>query len=142
MQLSFVKDEDDAWANNLKSQLCVYGNERTRWRTGSSQLGKLKCSRIYNVRELPQQRYIQKYSSGSELPIIHAEKVGIFIGAHQPIWREKLTRLIDRFCEIPQWSCFFCDQTSNYRGKYRVLGEFDNLSGSKREGDPLHLFRC
>ena len=119
VQLPFVKDEDDAWANNLKVN-CAFmamrehggGPIHLNWET--------KCSTIFNVRELPQQRFIQKYSSGSELPIIHTDKVGIFIGSHQPIG-EKLTKLIDRFCEIHN-GAVFCDQTSNYRGKYRVLG--------------------
>ena len=74
---SFCEDEDDAWANNLKVN-CAFmamrehggGPVHLNWET--------KCSRIYNVRELPQQRYIQKYSSGSETSNHSCRKSGNF----------------------------------------------------------------
>lgn len=53
-----------------------------------------------------------------EFPVINADKVGIFVGAHAE-WSEKLTCMIDAFCEAYN-GVVFCDHTSNYHGKYRI----------------------
>ena len=46
-------------------------------------------------------------------------RVGIFVGAHVK-WDDELLKLVDKFCEAYD-GVVLCDQTSNYRGKFRVF---------------------
>lgn len=73
----------------------------------------------FSVKEISFVRKIQRFSLGDTLPEIDAAKVGVFVGAHVK-WSEELTEVVDKFCEVYN-AVVFCDQTSNYKGKYRVL---------------------
>lgn len=73
----------------------------------------------FSVKEISFVRKIQRFSMGDTLPEIDATKVGVFVGAHIK-WSEELTEVVDKFCEVYN-AAIFCDQTSNYKGKYRVL---------------------
>ena len=119
VQLPMVQCEEDAWANNLKVNQVLLSAKRgmggpvhINWTTG--------CSTDYSRKELPAQRVIRRYSKGDVLPKITEEKVAVFVGAHMPM-NERFTAAIDRFCEKYN-GVVLCDQTSNYRGKYRILG--------------------
>jgi 2-succinyl-5-enolpyruvyl-6-hydroxy-3-cyclohexene-1-carboxylate synthase len=46
--------------------------------------------------------------------------VAVFVGAHRP-WTPEETACLDRFCEVND-AVVFCDHTSGYHGKYRILG--------------------
>lgn len=63
-------------------------------------------------------RKIDFYTLHDSLPEL-VGRVGIFVGAHEEMDMQ-LTNLIDKFCSTYD-ACVFCDHTSNYRGKYRVL---------------------
>lgn len=76
-------------------------------------------SRNFTVKELPKVRVINRVGSQDPLPQLQGKKVGIFVGAHKK-WTEKLTQAVDSFCEKYN-GVVFCDHTSNYRGKYRIL---------------------
>ena len=115
--LPMVQGEEDAWANNLKVNQALLAAKKGQpvhinWTTG--------CSTDYSRKELPSQRVIQRTVMGDAMPEITEERVGIFIGAHLPM-SERLTTAIDRFCEKYN-GVVLCDQTSNYRGKYRLNG--------------------
>ena len=73
----------------------------------------------FSVKELKRIRHIVRYESYNELPEIPAGNVSIFVGAHRPFTNEE-TAAVDAFCEKYN-GVVLCDQTSNYRGKYRVL---------------------
>lgn len=73
----------------------------------------------FSIKELAPARVINRYTQNDVLPSIPKGKVGIFIGAHVRM-SDELTILIVRFCEIHN-AAVFCDHTSNYKGKYRVL---------------------
>lgn len=138
--LPMVQSEEDAWANNLKVNQALLSMRRgegrpvhINWTTG--------CSTDYSLKELPQQRVIRRFFSGDALPEITEEKVAIFIGAHLPM-DEQLTDAIDGFCEKYN-GVVLCDQTSNYRGKYRVLGNLvanQELSRSPLTAMPLMIY--
>lgn len=70
--------------------------------------------------ELPSYRCIRRVADSSKLPVLPSGKVAVFVGAHAP-FDDELTNLVDSFCDAHD-AVVFCDQTSNYRGKYRVLG--------------------
>lgn len=75
-------------------------------------------SKIYNVKELPAVRVIRRIGCSDGRPPITQGRVGIFVGAHLR-WSQRLTKAVDRFCAEHN-GVVFCDQTSNYQGKFAV----------------------
>lgn len=73
----------------------------------------------FSVKEIAPARMIQRYMLQDALPSIPQGKVGIFVGAHDKMDAD-LLNAIDAFCGIYN-GAVFCDQTSNYKGAYRVL---------------------
>lgn len=74
---------------------------------------------MFPVEELPKAKKISYYDSLDDSPAIPNVKVAIFVGSHVP-FTEAETNAIDYFC-TKYGSVVFCDHTSNYHGKYRVL---------------------
>lgn len=74
---------------------------------------------MFPVEELPKAKKISYYDSLDDSPAIPKVKVAIFVGSHVP-FTEAETNAIDYFC-TKYGSVVFCDHTSNYHGKYRVL---------------------
>lgn len=74
---------------------------------------------MFPVEELPKAKKINYYDSLVNCPTIPNGKVAIFVGSHVP-FTEKETKAIDDFC-AKYGAVVFCDHTSNYHGKYRVL---------------------
>lgn len=72
----------------------------------------------FHVQELPPVRVINRVSSVNELPPLPKGKIGIFVGAHLG-WSDEQTKTVDDFCAKNN-AVVFCDQTSNYKGKYRL----------------------
>lgn len=73
----------------------------------------------FSVKEISPVRVIYRYELGDRLPEIPNVKIGVFVGAHAK-WNEELLQTVDKFCGIYN-AAVFCDHTSNYKGKYRVL---------------------
>ena len=76
-------------------------------------------SEIYSVEQIPVSRKIERVCLGDTFPELDKGKIAIFIGSHTP-FSELETQAIDRFCGKYN-AVVFCDHTSNYKGKYRVL---------------------
>ena len=74
---------------------------------------------MFPVEELPKAKKISYYDSLDDSPAIPNGKVAIFVGSHVP-FTEAETNAIDYFC-TKYGSVVFCDHTSSYHGKYRVL---------------------
>lgn len=76
---------------------------------------------LFTTKKLPVVRFITRLvNSTSEFPKIPEElKIGIFIGAHSKMSKE-LERAIDSFCASHD-AVVFCDHSSGYHGKYKVL---------------------
>lgn len=73
----------------------------------------------FSTEKLPSVRTIKYIKDNKSFPKIVGKKIGIYVGAHKK-WDKELTEIVDRFCE--QYNAIvFCDQTSNYKGKYRAL---------------------
>ena len=72
------------------------------------------------VDALPETKQIERidanHLTGIELP---QGRIAIFCGSHKKFTEEE-TNIIDRFCATND-AVVFCDHTSNYHGKYRVL---------------------
>ncbi|WP_148373185.1 thiamine pyrophosphate-binding protein [Bacteroides bouchesdurhonensis] len=73
----------------------------------------------FSVKEIKPCRNIVRHTYDEIMPSLENKKVAIFIGSHKPFSLEE-TKAIDSFCEQYN-SVVFCDQTSGYKGEYRVL---------------------
>ena len=77
---------------------------------------------------LPRVRKITRIEEDKQLPLIpNDNKIGIFIGAHPPFSKSEES-VIDAFCAHYN-AIAICDQTSNFRGKYRYLANLANQQG-------------
>ncbi len=81
-------------------------------------------SNDFSVEVLPNYRKIGRINLGDNFPELSEKKVGVFVGAHE-VFDEETTVAIDNFCARHD-AIVLCDQTSNYRGKYRVLASLIN----------------
>lgn len=118
-QIPAIKTKDDEWNCVIKTNEAIL--ELNRDGGGPVHLNVITCGELYDfsVETLPQVRMISRYTYASKLPEIPSGKIGIFIGSHLP-FSESLTECVDRFCEIYN-AVVFCDHTSGYKGKYRLL---------------------
>lgn len=76
-------------------------------------------SRNFETEELPDVRLIQRYYAWDSLPEIPKGRTGIFVGSHRK-FSEQENVAIERFCATHD-AVVFCDHTSGYYGKYRIL---------------------
>ena len=119
--LPIPHSQDDFWGCQLKINEALLSLRRKGG--GPVHINyTTEYSRDFSVKELPKVNVINRYSVGGELPEIKRESVVIFIGAHKR-FSDELVAEIDLFCEKYN-GVVFCDQTSNYTGKYSV---FNNL---------------
>ena len=73
----------------------------------------------FSVSELKNIHPIDYITPHDDFPEISKGRVAIYIGSHRP-FKHQETEAIDAFCECYN-AVVYCDHTSNYRGKYRVL---------------------
>lgn len=119
IDLPIVKDAEDIWECEMKVNRAIL--ELTRSGGGPVHINlPTTYSKDFSLRQLPKYRLINRWTPDDEtLPVIDG-RVGVFIGAHKT-WTEEETAALDRFCEVND-AAVFCDHTSGYYGKYRVLG--------------------
>ena len=118
VQAPMIYTEEDKWALNVQLNRALL--ELRRHGGGPVHVNLATTfNDDFSVRELPEARVIKRVCYGDELPPVPKGKVAIFVGSH-PRWSDKLTAAVDSFCEAYN-GVVLCDQTSNYRGKYRVL---------------------
>jgi len=114
-----VRCHADEWDCNLKLNRAIAALKKNGGGPVHINL-ETESSFDFSVKELKSIRSIQFIQSCSEsFPTIPSGKIAIFIGAHSAFTKEE-TDVIDEFCEKYN-GAVYCDQTSNYRGKYRVL---------------------
>lgn len=94
-------------------------------------------SQDFTVHELPAVQVINRIEPGDELPALNAGTVGVFIGAHSVISAE-LSGKIEAFCERYN-GAVLCDNTSNYRGKYKVNPNLVPLSPRQGMDVMIHI---
>lgn len=121
IQLTSVYSEEDKQTCNLKINDILL--ECRRDGGGPVHINMVTTySNKFIEGEIPKQKKISRYAFGDSLPIITEKykKVAIFVGNHIKFSTE-LTKLIEDFCEKYN-SIVLCDHTSNYNGKYKILG--------------------
>lgn len=121
VQIPIPHNSEERWANNIKMNKALLN--LTKDGGGPVHINiATEFSHDFSVKDLPKVRVIKRYTLGDEMPVISANSVCIFIGSHKK-FSAKLQDEIDEFCEKYN-GYVLCDQTSNYKGKYRVLGSF------------------
>lgn len=75
-------------------------------------------SHDYTIKELPNERVIDRVMPDDTFPELPEGRTAIFIGSHKTMSKE-LTEAIDSFCASND-AMVMCDTTSGYYGKYRV----------------------
>ncbi len=78
-----------------------------------------RYSKDFSVKELPSCRVIRRHCSLEDLPCLPSGKIAIFIGSHKTFTKAQ-SDAIDAFCGEHD-SVVFCDHSSGYYGKYRIL---------------------
>lgn len=117
VQINEINTSEDEWAYGVQINKALL--ELNRNGGGPVHINlQTSYSRDFSVKELPAVKVIKRIEYSDKIPEINAGNVGIFIGAHSRFSAE-LESAVDKFCEKYN-GAVFCDQTSNYRGKYRV----------------------
>ena len=131
VQLPAIHDAEDEWACTVQVNRAILELRRAG---GGPVHINLDTSghKNFSIRKLPDVRVIKRIYSGDNFPEIPKGKIGIFSGSHQR-WNEELTQTVDVFCSIYD-AAVFCDQNSNYHGRYRILSPlaFSQLQGNGR----------
>ncbi len=113
-----IKDKNDLWSCEINVNKAIL--ELKRHGGGPVHINLLtNYSRNHQVKELPKFRVIERISPRDNFPKIPKGKVAILIGSHSVV-TPMLSELIDKFCATNN-GVVFCDHTSNYKGKYRLL---------------------
>lgn len=130
--LQTVKDANDEWDCTIKmnkavSLLLKHGGGPVHINLETT------YSHDFSCKTLPKARKIEYVATEGIFPELPSGRIGIFIASHKQ-WSEKEVEAIDNFCAQNN-AVAFCDHTSNYKGKYRVLL---SLVGTQ-EGNRIYL---
>lgn len=116
--LPICHSKEDEWACNVHVNRAIL--ELTRNGGGPVHINmETTYNNDFSTENLPEVHPIYRIEAGDSFPELPKGRIGIFVGAHS-IWSEQLTNDVDKFCQKNN-AVVLCDQTSNYRGKYRVL---------------------
>lgn len=119
VQIPSVHTEEDKWACNLKINDALLECKRNGG--GPVHINIVSTySDNFNIEKLPDTRVIKRIEYSDKLPDLNNKKIVIFVGSHQKFSKE-LTESVDLFCEKYN-AVVVCDRTSNYFGKYKILG--------------------
>ena len=124
--------DDDKWAYTVQINRALA--ELRRCGGGPVHINLVTTySPDFSVKALPKVQVINRYILHDRLPSIPDGKILIFVGEHSR-WSSELTAAVDSFCAKYN-GAVLCDQTSNYRGKYRVLATL--VDSQKQYSSPL-----
>lgn len=76
-------------------------------------------SPVYDTKTLPKCNVINRIVPSSKFPDLPQGRIGIFVASHKK-WSKDETEVVEQFCESNN-AVVFCDHTSGYKGKYRML---------------------
>lgn len=116
--LPIIKDDDDYWDCEIKVNKAIL--ELFRHGGGPVHINlPTTYSSNFNIDKLPDVRLINRITFNSDFPELPNKRIAVFVGSHK-CFTEKETEVLDLFCERNN-AVVFCDHTSGYKGKYRVL---------------------
>ncbi|SKC33053.1 2-succinyl-5-enolpyruvyl-6-hydroxy-3-cyclohexene-1-carboxylate synthase [Photobacterium piscicola] len=115
--LPFVKDEDDLWDCEIKVNQAIL--ELKRNGGGPVHINLPTNYTLPFVNKLmPKYRVIDRIQGTDSLPPLLG-KIAIFVGSHKK-WTSSEVQTVENFCSTNN-AVVFCDHTSSYKGKYRLL---------------------
>ena len=139
IQLYSVHTEEDRWSCNLNVNDILL--ECRRNGGGPVHINMVTTSNNeFADGEISKQKIINRYKIGDIFPKINnkGKKVAIFIGNHLK-FTDILIKEIEQFCEKYN-AVVLCDHTSNYNGKYKILGNLVcNQNGNKSDVKNIDL---
>lgn len=132
IHLPSVYSEEDKWSCNLSVNNILL--ECKRDGGGPVHINMITTySNEFIEGDLPKQKVINRYFYGDTFPkVINYARKAIFIGNHAP-FNEELTKEIELFCEKYN-AIVLCDHTSNYNGKYKIMGSLIFSQNSNSSG--------
>ena len=116
--LSLIKNEDEVWNCEIKVNQALQALKRHGGGPIHINL-ETAYSRDFSVKKLPGTRLIERIACHDEFPELSDVRVAVFVGSHR-VWTNEETEALDNFCASYN-AVVFCDHTSGYKGKYRVL---------------------
>lgn len=132
IQAMTVHSEEDKWALNVQINRAL--SELQHHGGGPVHINlETTYNKNFNLRELPDTRVINRMCYGKKMPKIPSGRIAVFVGDHRK-WTDRLTRAVDEFCSKYN-GVVLCDQTSNYRGKYRILANL--VTAQSQYSSPL-----
>lgn len=121
IQLLSIHSDEDRWAANLQINDVLL--ECMRDGGGPVHINMVTTySNEFSSDNICNQKIIKRFTYFDDFPAIkdNVKKVAIFIGNHKKFTKEE-EESIDAFCEKYN-GIVLCDHTSNYAGKYKILG--------------------
>jgi 2-succinyl-5-enolpyruvyl-6-hydroxy-3-cyclohexene-1-carboxylate synthase len=133
LDLPLVQNDEEVWECEMKVNRALL--EMRRHGGGPVHINlPTNYSQRFPVRELPTFRVIKRWTADDDALPALAGRIGVFVGAHKT-WTPEETAVLDRFCEAND-AVVFCDHSSGYHGKYRILGA---LLGGQHGSDQSYL---
>lgn len=119
VQLPVIITEEDEWNCVIKTNHALL--ELKRHGGGPIHINIVTGGELtdFSVKKLPVVRVIDRITFEHPFPKLPTGKIAIFVGSHMP-FDDVLTKVIDSFCALTD-AVVFCDHTSGYKGKYRIL---------------------
>lgn len=119
VQLPVISTSEDEWDCIVKTNNALL--ELKRHGGGPVHINLVTAGELtdFSVKELPNVRVINRIISKKDFPVLPSGKIALFIGSHRS-FSEEQNRVVDDFCASNN-AVVFCDHTSGYKGKYRVL---------------------
>lgn len=118
VDIPVVKDNDGIWECTVKTNNALL--ELRRHGGGPVHINlATTMSRDFSVQKLPPVRVIRRVMPTDEFPKLPDGRIVVIVGSHKR-WSEEETGALDRFCAAHN-AVVLCDQTSGYKGRYRVL---------------------
>ncbi|WP_338667629.1 thiamine pyrophosphate-binding protein [Pseudodesulfovibrio methanolicus] len=133
IELPHIKDDADFRFAELKMNTAILELHRNGGGPVHINLATLRGD--FPVKELPAVRVINRITCNDEFPQLpkDAKRIAIYVCSHAP-WTEAQTKAVDAFCARND-AIVFCDHSSGYKGKYRVL--FALVAGQDQYASPL-----
>lgn len=113
-----VRTPEDEWDCTIQVNKALL--ELNHHGVGPVHINIEKTDGDFHVKELPKARVINRVCLHDKMPALPEGKIAVFVGSHQE-WTDRLMDAVDAFCSKYD-APVFCDQTSNYQGKYQIRG--------------------
>lgn len=119
VNIPIIKDANDEWNSMILMNKAIL--ELTRNGGGPVHINLPWMNKGFDLVEktLPDAHAIYRYFEGDKLPELPNGKIAVFVGSHGE-WSKESTQILDDFCASNN-AVVFCDHTSKYKGKYRVM---------------------